>query len=68
MMADYLPMDKATGDIPITAASKKGVAQIKLVDPYTDNSGALMFTSADIGYDKVNDPAAKAPPTARGYM
>lgn len=60
MMADYLPMDKATGDIPITAASKKGVAQIKLVDPYTYNSGALMFTSADIGYDKVTDPAAKS--------
>ena len=37
IMADYLPMDKATGDIPITAASKKGVAQIKLVDPYTNN-------------------------------
>ena len=64
MMADYLPMDKATGDIPITAASKKGVAQIKLVDPYTNNSGALMFTCADIGYDKVNDPAAKS--TANG--
>lgn len=60
MMADYLPMDKATGNIPITAASKKGVAQIKLVDPYTDNSGALMFTCADIGYDKVTDPAAKS--------
>ena len=64
MMADYLPMDKATGNIPITAASKKGVAQIKLVDPYTNNSGALMFTCADIGYDKVTDPAAKS--TANG--
>ena len=60
IMADYLPMDKATGDIPITAASKKGVAQIKPVDPYTYNSGALMFTCADIGYDKVTDPAAKS--------
>lgn len=60
MMADYLPMDPMTGEIPITAASKKGVAQIKLVDPYIYNSGALMFTCADIGYEKVKDPAAKS--------
>lgn len=64
MMVDYLPMDAKTGEIPITAASKKGVAQIKLVDPYNYNSGSLMFTSADIGYEKVTDPAAKS--TAKG--
>mgnify|MGYP002914223918 FL=1 len=34
MMADYLPMDKATGDIPITAASKKGVAQKIVYDAF----------------------------------
>ena len=64
MMVDYLPIDAATGEIPITAASKKGVAQIKLIDPYADNSGALMFTCADIGYDKTTNPAAKS--TANG--
>ena len=60
IMVDYLPMDSETGEIPITAASQKGVSQIKLVDPYADNSGALMFTSADIGYEKVTNPAAKS--------
>lgn len=60
IMVDYLPMDSETGEIPITAASQKGVSQIKLADPYADNSGALMFTSADIGYEKVTNPAAKS--------
>ncbi|MBP1543065.1 MAG: family 43 glycosylhydrolase [Oscillospiraceae bacterium] len=60
MMADYLPMDAATGEIPITAASRQGVAQIKLLDPYSENSGAVMFTSADIGYTAGANPAAKS--------
>lgn len=60
LMVDYLPMDTATGEIPITAASRKGVAQIKLLDPYSENSGAVMFTSADIGYTAGADPAAKS--------
>ncbi len=50
LMVEYLPMDKATGEIPITAASRKGVKQIKLLDPYKENSGATSFTSAGIGY------------------
>ena len=60
IMVDYLPMDTTTGEIPITAATKDGVKQIKLVDPYVDNNGGLMCTSADIGYDKVTNPAAKS--------
>ncbi len=60
MMVDYLPMDTATGEIPITAATKTGVEQIKLLDPYIKNSGNVMFTSADIGYDKVINPPAKS--------
>ncbi len=64
MMVEYLPMDTATGEIPITAASKTGVDQIKLLDPYIENSGNVMFTSADIGYDKVGTPPAKS--TAKG--
>ncbi len=60
MMVDYLPMDTATGEIPITAATKTGVEQIKLLDPYIKNSGNVMFTSADIGYDKVANPPAKS--------
>lgn len=34
--------------------------RIKLLDPYAENSGAVMFTSADIGYTDGNDPAAKS--------
>lgn len=60
LMADYLPMDTASGEIPITAASRKGVSQIKLLDPYLENSGALMFTSADMGYTSGTDPFAKS--------
>lgn len=60
MMVDYLPMDTATGEIPITAATRKGVSQIKLLDPYIENSGAVMFTSADTGYTEGADPAAKS--------
>ena len=60
LMVDYLPMDNETGEIPITAASRKGVSQIKLLDPYIENSGAVMFTSADVGYTDGVDPAAKS--------
>lgn len=60
LMVDYLPMDSETGEIPITAASRKGVSQIKLLDPYAENSGAVMFTSADIGYTDGVNPAAKS--------
>ena len=60
IMVDYLPMNAADGEIPITAATRHGVSQIKLLDPYAVNSGAVMFTSADIGYTDGNDPAAKS--------
>lgn len=60
MMVDYLPMDKATGEIPITAATRKGVSQIKLLDPYKENSGAVMFTSADVSYTDGANPATKS--------
>ncbi len=60
IMVDYLPMNAADGEIPITAATRHGVSQIKLLDPYAENSGAVMFTSADIGYTDGNNPAAKS--------
>ena len=60
IMVDYLPIDKATGDIPITAATRQGVSQIKLLDPYAKNAGALMFTSADIDYTPGANPNAKS--------
>ncbi len=60
MMVDYLPMNTATGEIPATAATKSGVEQIKPFDPYAVNVGNVMFTSADIGYDKVPEPPAKS--------
>lgn len=60
LMVDYLPMNAADGEIPITAATRHGVSQIKLLDSYAENSGAVMFTSADIGYTDGNDPAAKS--------
>lgn len=60
LMVDYLPMNAADGEIPITAATRHGVSQIKLLDPYAKNSGAVMFTSADIGYTDGKDPAAKS--------
>lgn len=58
LMTDYLPMDKATGEIPLTAATRQGVKQIRLLDPYAENSGAVMFTSAGIGYGTGLNPAA----------
>ena len=60
LMVDYLPMDPANLSIPITAASRKGVKQIKAVDAYTEQRGSLMWTSADVFYDKVANPAAKS--------
>ncbi len=63
LMVDYLPMNAETGEIPITAASRDGVKQIRLLDPYQEQLGATMFTSADIGYTGGVDPAvvSKAP-------
>lgn len=58
MMVDYLPMDTATGEIPITAATRKGVSQTQLLDPYAQNSGALMFTSVDIVYTDESNHSA----------
>lgn len=52
LMVDYLPMDPATGKIPLAAATRKGVAQIKLLDPYAVHSGATMFTCAEIAYEQ----------------
>lgn len=60
MMVDYLPMDGETGEIPITAATRNGVSQTKLLDPYFENNGSVMFTSADIGYTEGRNPAAKS--------
>lgn len=60
MMVDYLPMDVKTGEIPITAATRTGVSQIKLLDPYIQNNGATMFTSADIWYTNEANPASKS--------
>lgn len=60
LMVDYLPMISENGEIPITAASRNGVEQIKLIDPYSENSGAVMFTCADIGYTSAVNPAAKS--------
>lgn len=60
LMTDYLPMDTVSGEIPITAASRNGVSQIKLIDPYVENSGAVMFTSADIGYTDGTYPAVRS--------
>lgn len=58
MMVDYLPMDTATGEIPITAATRKGVSQTQLLDSYAQNSGALMFTSVDIVYTDESNHSA----------
>lgn len=60
LMVDYLPMNTANQEIPKTSATRKGVAQVEAVDAYTKHDGALMFTSADMFYDKVPNPAAKS--------
>lgn len=63
IMVDYLPMDPATGEIPKAAATKDGVAQIKLLDPYKENSGSTIMTSAEIDHvmlDNVGNASAKS--------
>ncbi|MCR5623670.1 MAG: family 43 glycosylhydrolase [Lachnospiraceae bacterium] len=60
LMVDYLPMNPETQEIPKTAATRKGVAQVEAVNAYEENDGALMFTSADVFYEKVANPAAKS--------
>ena len=42
IMVDYLPMNAADGEIPISAATRHGVSQIKLLDPYAENSGGYV--------------------------
>ncbi len=66
MMADYLPMDAKTYDIPITAATRKGVSQIKLLDPYKENSGATIFTAAEISYEQLSDSSTAVKSDAKG--
>lgn len=58
MMVDYLPMDPETQSIPMTAASREGVKQIKSLDPYAVNPGSTMFTSAEVGFTKDVSPAS----------
>ena len=58
LMVDYLPMNTETGEIPLTAATRDGVKQIRLLDPYAQQPGAVMFTSADVGYTAGANPAA----------
>ncbi len=60
MMVEYLPMNTATGEIPEAFATQNGVKQIKPFDPYATNVGNVMFTSADIGYEKIANPPAKS--------
>lgn len=59
LMVDYLPINP-DGSIPIAAATLMGVSQIKPLNPYTENCGSVMFTSADIGFDDEIDPASKS--------
>ena len=51
-------MNTETGEIPLTAATRDGVKQIRLLDPYAQQPGAVMFTSADVGYTAGANPAA----------
>lgn len=57
LMVDYLPIDE-DGSIPIQAATKEGVDQIKSLDPYAETPGSEMFTCADIGFEGDINPAA----------
>ena len=57
LMVDYLPINE-DGSIPIQAATKEGVEQIKPFDPYAANAGSTMLTSADVGFDGDINPAA----------
>jgi arabinoxylan arabinofuranohydrolase len=60
IMVDYLPMDTKTGKIPITAASKKGVSQIKTLDAYSLHGATTAFTSADISYEQLDNSGSVA--------
>lgn len=60
LMVDYLPMDAESGEIPITAATYRGVSQIKPLDPYAQNPGSLMFTCSDVSFSGEINPAAKS--------
>ncbi len=59
LMVDYLPIEP-DGSIPIKAATYKGVDQIKPLDPYSENPGSLMFTSADIDFEGDLNPVSKS--------
>ena len=54
MCVDELSFDGTTLVISLTGATKKGVEQIKYVDPYVINQAATIFTSADMGFHKSN--------------
>lgn len=58
IMVDYLPVDKQTGEIPLSAATREGVKQIKPFDPYKKTVGTTMFTSANINFSDDEHPAA----------
>ena len=49
-MVDYLPMNAADGEIPITAATRHGVSQIKLLDPYAENSAGFISKPVFVAY------------------
>lgn len=50
MCVDYLPFNDT--DFPVTRATREGVSQIQLLDPYKKHSGAEMFTCADMWYEQ----------------
>jgi arabinoxylan arabinofuranohydrolase len=54
MCVEELSFDETTLVISLTGATKKGVEQIKYIDPYVINQAATMFTSADMGFHKSN--------------
>ncbi len=58
MMVEYLPINTETGEITLIPATRDGVKQIKLLDPYVENYGNTAFTSADIGIDHTTNPPA----------
>lgn len=60
LMVDYLPLDKETGEISLVPATRAGVEQIKAFDPYLENSGAAMFTCADVSFTEGRNPASKS--------
>ena len=60
VMVDALSVDKAAGDIPITAATEKGVPQTKPLDPYTEHPGTEMCTCAAVGFAEDGECAAKS--------